>query len=84
MSKQDAKFMAVILFMVAAIFFTGYILGYVHVIVRSEAYCVDDGNTLVMVVDGREYQYTASHKYYERRIFSDYDAHKFTEIEYDW
>ena len=84
MSKQDVKYMAVVLFIAVAIFIFGCMFGYVYVIVNSQAYCVDDGNTLVMVVDGREYQYTASHKYYERRIFSDYDAHKFTEIEYDW
>ena len=84
MSKQDVKFMAVMLLIVAAIFFTGYIFGYVHVIVRSEAYCVDDGDTLVMVVDGQEYQYVVSPKFYERHIFSGYDAHKFAEINYDW
>lgn len=84
MSKQDAKYMAVVLFIAAAILSIGFILGYVHVIVNSEAYCVDNGDTLVMVVDGQEYQYVVSPKFYERRIFSGYDAHKFAEINYDW
>ena len=84
MSRQDAKYMAVVLFIVAAIFISGFMLGYVHVIVNSEAYCVDNGDTLVMVVDGQEYQYVVSPKFYERRIFSGCDAHKFAEINYDW
>ena len=84
MSKQDAKFTAVMLLIVAAIFLSGFIFGYVYVIVNSEAYCVDNGDTLVMVVDGQEYQYVASPKFYERHIFSGYDAHKFAEINYDW
>ena len=84
MKKQDVKFLAVVFFMAAAIFLMGAIAGYVHVIVRSEAYCVDNGDTLMLVVDGHEYQYLVSPKFYERRIFSGYDAHKFAEINNDW
>ena len=83
MSKQDAKFMAGMVVIVAAFFLTGFVFGYIHVIIDSEAYCVDNGDTLVMVVDGHEYHYVTSPKFYERSLFSQ-SAYYPTDTSYGW
>ena len=66
MSKRDVKYMAVILFVMIAIFLTGYVAGYVHVVMDSEAYAVDNGDCLILEVDGREFIYEVSPVFYER------------------
>lgn len=84
MSKQDIKFMAVVLLIAAAIFCMGYMSGYVHVIVNSEAYCVDQGDTLMITVDGHEYQYVVSPAFYNRLTLRGYDADKSAKIHNDY
>lgn len=74
MTKQDVKFMAVVLFVAAALIFMGFAWGYTHVICRSEAYCVDHGDTLIMMVDGHVYQYVVSPEFYDRVALRCYDA----------
>ena len=66
MSKQEAKYTAVILLVVTAIFFIGYVAGYVHVIVNSEAYVIENGDCLMLEVDGHEFVYEVSPAFYER------------------
>ena len=74
MNKQDVKYMAVLLFMAAAILSIGFTLGYIHVIVHSEAYCIDQGDTLVMLIDGHIYQYVVSPEFYDRIALTGYGA----------
>lgn len=67
MKKLDVWLVAALLLCVAFIFFTGCIVGYVHVIQHSEAYCIDNGDTLVMLCDGHVYQYVVSPAFYKKR-----------------
>ena len=74
MSKQDTKCMAVLLLMAAAVLSIGFMLGYIHVIVHSEAYCIDQGDTIVMLIDGHIYQYVVSPEFYDRVALTGYGA----------
>jgi formate/nitrite transporter FocA (FNT family) len=59
------KTIAALLFAAAMCIGIGFTAGYTHVIVNSEAYCVDFGDTLIMVVDGHVYQYEVSQQFYD-------------------
>lgn len=65
MIDEDTKLLITLLLVVVGILFIGFILGYVHVIVRSEAHCVDYGNTLALIVDGHTYHYAVSPGFYK-------------------
>ena len=67
--SQDTKYMMVMMLIVAIIFSVGFMVGYAHVVMSSEAYCIDSGDTLILEVDGRAYQYLTSPKFYERLMF---------------
>lgn len=66
MSKQDIGFTAAILLCVVAIYLIGFAFGYMHVIVHSEAYAIEDGKCLMLEVDGHQYQYEVSPAFYKR------------------
>jgi len=51
---------------VTMIFFVGFGAGYVHVIISSEAYAIEDGSFLMLEVDGNAYQYEVSPAFHQR------------------
>lgn len=66
MTKRDVSYLALIVLIAAALIFVGFIWGYTHVVCNSEAYCIDQGDTLIMMVDGHVYQYVVSPAFYDR------------------
>lgn len=65
MIDKETKFLITLFLVVVGILFIGFILGYAHVIVHSEAYCVDYGDTLALIVDGHTYHYAVSPGFYK-------------------
>lgn len=55
--SEDTKTFVLIIGLAVGLILMGFILGYIHVITSSKAYCVDYGKTIIMVVDGHTYRY---------------------------
>lgn len=66
--SEDLRFSLWLTVCIACIFLAGFITGYTHVIVRSEAFVVDRGETIVMLVDGNAYHYEVSPEFYDRAV----------------
>lgn len=54
---ENIKMLAALILCIAAIFITGFICGYVHVITHAEAYIGNDENLLILMVDDHQYEY---------------------------
>lgn len=66
--SDSMKFSLWLIVCVACIFLAGFVTGYMHVIIRSQAYVVDHGDTIVMLVDGNAYHYEVSPEFYDRAV----------------
>lgn len=64
--SSEMKLAAVVLLIVTVIFFAGFGAGYVHVIISSEAYAIEDGSFLMLEVDGNAYQYEVSPEFHQK------------------
>lgn len=66
--SEDLKFDIWLAVCIACLFLAGFVVGYAHVIVKSQAYVVDSGKTIVMLVDGNAYHYEVSPEFYDRTV----------------
>lgn len=71
MSKKDNA-IAIAMLVLYGLFLMafGYIFGYTHVITSSQAAAIENGDILVLTVDGHDFEYVVSPEFYRTRMFT--------------
>lgn len=69
MSKHDNRIaLAMLIAFALCLFGFGYIFGYTHVTQNAQAAAIENGDILVLSIDGHDFEYVVSPAFYRTRL----------------
>lgn len=64
--KNDIVRALVILIVASIVYWVGWHTGFMHVVLESKAYAIEDGDVLMLEIDGQAFEYEVSPRFYQR------------------